>query len=128
MMELIHPQVLITDDDADFRQSLADALSRRGYGTVLAGDGLEALEVIVHGNIHLALMDVHMPRLDGLSMLESVKSRLPDLPCILMSARLDSKIVERARELRAENILSKPFSLRVLSETIRQILGRPNGC
>ncbi|XZE21681.1 response regulator [Pirellulaceae bacterium SH449] len=127
-MEMTHPQVLITDDDIDFRQSLADALSRRGYGTILASDGLEALKVIEHGNIHLALMDVHMPRLDGLGMLESLRSTAPNLPCILMSARLDPQIVERARELRADNILSKPFSLRVLSDTIRQVLDRFYPC
>jgi DNA-binding response OmpR family regulator len=127
-MEMTHLQVLITDDDIDFRQSLADALSRRGYGTILASDGLEALKVIEHRNIHLAIMDVHMPRLDGLGMLESIRLKAPNLPCILMSARLDPQIVERARELRAENILSKPFSLRVLSDTIRQVFERFYPC
>jgi CheY-like chemotaxis protein len=126
-MQLTNPQLLITDDDLDFRESLADALSRRGYSTVLAADGLEALEVIQRGNIHLALMDVHMPRLDGLGMLASLRTAHPDLPCILMTANLDNQIVERAKALRAENILSKPFPLSLLSDTIRRLMDRCYG-
>ena len=72
-MQMLEPNLLITDDDRDFRLSLSEALSRRGYRTVLAADGFEALEVIRSQHIHLALLDVHMPRLDGLGMLQSLR-------------------------------------------------------
>ena len=121
-MQFTHPHVLITDDDRDFRLTLADALTRRGYTTTLAADGLEALEVIQHGSIHLALMDVHMPRLDGLGALESVRSQHPDMPCILMSAELDDSIVERAKALQTYEVLRKPFRLHVLAETIQRLI------
>lgn len=121
-MQLTHPNVLITDDDRDFRLSLADALTRRGYIPILAADGLEALDVIQHGNIHLALMDVHMPRLDGLGTLETVRTQHPDMPCILMSAELDEAIVARAIALRTPEVLRKPFRLQVLAEKMERLM------
>lgn len=121
-MQLTHPNVLITDDDRDFRLSLADALTRRGYIPILAADGLEALDVIQHGNIHLALMDVHMPRLDGLGTLETVRTKHPDMPCILMSAELDETIVARAIALRTPEVLRKPFRLQVLAEKMERLM------
>lgn len=116
------PHVLITDDDRDFRVSLAEALSRRGYATTLAADGLEALDIIEHGRIHLAIMDVHMPRLDGLGALATVRHHHPEMPCILMTAELDETIVARAKELKAPEVLSKPFRLNVLAETVKRLI------
>ena len=121
-MEMLEPQLLITDDDRDFRTSLGEALNRRGYRTVLAADGIEALEVIRSQHIHLALLDVHMPRLDGLGMLKSLRSSRPTLPCILMSAQMDESIISQARQLRTDQLLSKPFSLSLLSDMIRILL------
>jgi len=121
-MQMLEPNLLITDDDRDFRLSLGEALSRRGYRTVLAADGVEALEVIRSQHIHLALLDVHMPRLDGLGMLQSLRDACSTLPCILMSAKMDESIVTRARQLRTDQVLSKPFSLNLLVETIRLLL------
>lgn len=121
-MQWTEHQLLITDDDEDFRSTLGDALSRRGFRTQLASDGVEALEVIEHGGIHLALFDVHMPRLDGLGALQSIRERSPRLPCILMSAKLDEGIIARANELGAEAILPKPFSLASVVDAIRRLL------
>ncbi|MEQ1829732.1 MAG: response regulator [Pirellula sp.] len=121
-MQMLGPQLLITDDDVDFRTSLGEALNRRGYRTLLASDGLEALDVIRHNNIHLALLDVHMPRLDGLGMLRSLRDTKSTLPCILMSAKLDESIVHQAKQLKTDQLLSKPFSLALLAETIRNLL------
>ncbi len=126
-MQMLEPNLLITDDDRDFRLSLSEALSRRGYRTVLAADGLEALEVIRSQHIHLALLDVHMPRLDGLGMLQSLRDTSSTLPCILMSAQMDESIVTRARQLRTNQVLSKPFSLTLLADTIRMLLEQSYG-
>lgn len=127
VMQLLEPNLLITDDNRDFRLCLAEALSRRGYRTVLAADGLEALEVIRSQHIDLALLDVHMPRLDGLGMLQSLRDTRSTLPCILMSAKMDESIVTRARQLRTNQVLSKPFSLNLLADTIRALLDQCKG-
>ncbi len=126
-MQMLEPNLLITDDDRDFRLSLGEALSRRGYRTVLAADGLEALEVIRSQHIHLALLDVHMPRLDGLGMLQSLRDSSSTLPCILMSAEMDESIVTRAKQLCTPQVLSKPFSLNQLAEMIRLLLDQSYG-
>jgi two-component system response regulator (stage 0 sporulation protein F) len=121
-MQWTDHQLLITDDDDAFRATLGDALSRKGFRTRLACDGMEALQVIEHGGIHLALFDVHMPRLDGLGVLQSIRDRTPRLPCILMSAKLDDGIIARAQELGAEAILPKPFSISAMVDAIRRLL------
>jgi DNA-binding response OmpR family regulator len=126
-MQMLEPQLLITDDDRDFRLSLGEALNRRGYRTILAADGLEALDLLQSQHIHLALLDVHMPRLDGLGMLRSLRDSQPTLPCILMSAKLDASIVSQAKQLQTDEVLSKPFSLNLLAETIRNLLARCYG-
>ena len=127
VMQTLEPQLLITDDDRDFRLCLGEALSRRGYRVVLAADGMEALEVLQSQHIHLALLDVHMPRLDGLGMLRSLRDSKSSLPCILMSAKLDESIVSQAKQLHTDQVLSKPFSLNLLSDTIRNLLMRCYG-
>jgi len=117
-------RVLITDDDEAFRMTLDEILQRRGYSTCQACDGLEAIEAIECGNIHLALFDIHMPRLDGLGALERVRRALPQLPCILMSAKLDDRILARAEQLQAQAILPKPFSISDLVQSIKRALLR----
>jgi len=126
-MHVTDHRVLITDDDVAFRHTLDEALTRRGYRTCLAADGIEALDVIERGNIHLALFDVHMPRLDGLRALESARTLAPGLPCILMSAKLDETILSKARQLNAEHVLPKPISLSALVECVRSLLDRVYG-
>ena len=117
-------RVLITDDDEAFRMTLDEILQRRGYSTCQACDGLEAIEAIESGNIHLVLFDIHMPRLDGLGALERVRRALPSLPCILMSAKLDEGILARAHQLQAPAVLPKPFSIPELVQTIKNALLR----
>jgi CheY-like chemotaxis protein len=85
---------------------------------------IEAIEAIECGNIHLVLFDIHMPRLDGLGALERVRRALPSLPCILMSAKLDEGILARARQLQAQAVLPKPFSIPELVQTIKNALLR----
>ena len=116
------PQLLITDDDRDFRDSLAEALSRRGFGLLLAGDGCEAIEIIREKPVHLMLVDMHMPKLSGLETLASLRKLQIPTPCILMSAALDERIVDEAEQLSTATVLSKPFSLQTITQAIRHIL------
>ena len=116
------PQLLITDDDRDFRDSLAEALARRGFGLLLASDGCEALEIIRLQPVHLMLVDMHMPRLSGLETLASLRKLEFATPCILMSAALDDRIVDEAEQLSTSTVLAKPFSLKTITTAIRHIL------
>ncbi len=120
-------RLLVTDDNIDFRGSLCEGLRRRGYSTVEAADGWEALSILADLRVDMLIADIHMPRLDGLEMLERVRQLPAHLPCILMSAELDELLIDRAKRLSPETVLAKPFSLATVSNAIRQILAS-RGC
>ena len=104
------PTVLITDDDLGFRETLRSVLEPQGLQTVLASDGEEALDIIRRQEVHLLLSDMHMPKLTGLETIRRVKAMKAVLPCILLSADVDTSLVRQAFRLRAFSVLPKPVS------------------
>ena len=101
------PSLLITDDDPGFRETLRVIFEPKGFRTLLAGDGEEALKIVRNETVHLVLLDMHMPRLTGLETLRMLKEFRAMLPCILLSAQLDELIIEQARLAHAYLVLSK---------------------
>jgi DNA-binding NtrC family response regulator len=121
-MTLELPQLLITDDDVNFRETLRMGLEPRGFRTILAGDGEEALQIVRSHVIHLALLDMHMPRLTGLETLRLLHEVRAMLPCILMSAQLDEMLIEQAKQAQAFAVLAKPITMRQLTAKVRRAL------
>lgn len=118
-----HPaRLLITDDDRDFRETLGELLARRGFETILAEDGQEAVEIVQKNPVHLLMIDMHMPRLTGIETLATLRNLSLIIPSILMSAKLDESIVVQARELDAAQVIAKPFSGKAIVSTICDIL------
>ncbi|TWT81962.1 Response regulator MprA [Planctomycetes bacterium CA13] len=119
---MIVPNLLVIDDDTAFRQVVCEGLSRRGFEVEEAVDGHQALEVIRNKQFHLALVDVHMPRVTGLELLR----QLPETPnrpaCVLMSAKLDEAIRREAELMKAYRVLSKPIRLAALCDVVRAAL------
>lgn len=72
-MRLITPRLLITDDDRDFRETVAGLLTERGFETLQAADGEEALQIVCRQKVHLLLLDMQMPRLSGLETIERLR-------------------------------------------------------
>jgi CheY-like chemotaxis protein len=118
------PSLLITDDDDAFRETLQDLLEPLGVRTLLASDGEEALRIIRSHVVHVALFDMHMPRLTGLETMRLVKQFKALLPCILLSGGLDELIIEEARRQHAFSVLAKPVTRRQLTGTVRLALER----
>ncbi|MGA2034673.1 MAG: response regulator [Thermoguttaceae bacterium] len=118
------PSLLITDDDPDFRETLQGVFAPQGFRTLLAGDGEEALQIVHTEEVHLLLLDVHMPKLTGLETLRQVKQFRAMLPCILLSAQWDDSLLEQARTAHAFLMLSKPVTLRQITGAVRQALER----
>jgi len=116
------PSLLITDDDPAFRETLQVVFEPEGFKTILAKDGEEALEIVQTQEVHLVLLDMHMPKLTGLETLRRVKQFKVILPCILLSARLDELILEQARQAQAYSVLSKPITRSQLTRIVRQAL------
>jgi len=123
------PSLLITDDDDDFRQTLRDVFEPRGFRTLLAANGEEAVEIVQTQRVHLLLLDMYMPKLTGLDTIRRVKSLHELLPCILLSADMDERLAEEARRAKAFSVLSKPVRFAdvtsVVSRAMRSVYGWP---
>lgn len=119
-MRLETPRLLITDDDRDFRVTVADVLRSRGFDTLEAGDGEEALDVLHHEQVHLLLLDMHMPRLSGLETIRRLRQVELEVavPWILISAALDDQIVAEARAAAVFSVLPKPLRLPQLTSAV----------
>lgn len=121
------PRLLISDDDRDLRETLGELFFRRGMEVLFAEDGEQAIDLVFRLPLHVALIDLHMPKRNGLEVLEqlhlrkaSVSQPLP--ACILMSAKLDQVVVERAREVEVFRVQSKPFSIREIQSLVQSAL------
>ena len=123
-MQLVHPTILITDDDRAFREALRDLFARRGLDTLLARDGDEALEIVRREQIHVVLLDMHMPRRTGLETMHAVRQMNADLPCILISGGLDAQTRRQAEAADFFGILEKPVRLDVVTSVVAQAFQR----
>jgi CheY-like chemotaxis protein len=122
-MRLEYPSLLITDDDRDFRETLRGVLEPR-FRTLVAGDGEEALDIVRRQEVHLLLLDMHMPKLTGLETLRRVKQFKSRLPCILLSAALDEALIRQAELAEAFSVLSKPVTRQQITSTVEAALRR----
>jgi len=118
------PSLLITDDDAALRETFRGVLARLGCRTLVAADGEEALQIVQTREVHLVLLDMHMPRMTGLETLRMVRRFRALLPCILLSAQLDERIVEQAQREQAFSVLRKPVTRGQLVGVVTQALKR----
>ncbi|HEV2971581.1 MAG TPA: response regulator [Pirellulales bacterium] len=127
---MVVPSLLITDDDTAFRETLCGLFQPRGFRVFSAGDGEEALKILGQENVHLVLLDMHMPRLTGLETLRRVKLFRSRLPCILLSARMDEALAQQARMAEAFSVLAKPVSrlsiTNAVDHALRRIYGWPD--
>lgn len=122
MMPVQTPSILITDDDHDFRETLRVVFEPRGFRTLLAGDGEEALKIVRQQEVHLLLLDMHMPRLSGLETIRQVKQLRGQLPCILLSAGLDELLIQQAQMAEAFSVLAKPVSRLQITDVVERAL------
>lgn len=113
-------RVMVIDDDADIRESLADALAEAGHDVLCAGDGAHGLRVLAGGVPlpGLILLDLMMPVMDGLDFraAQLADPRLRDIPVVLLSA--DAAVRERAAELKVSGFYRKPIGLQSLYELV----------
>lgn len=117
-------RILVVDDDRAVRESLRRSLSFNGYSVELAQDGVEALEAISNDRPDALVLDVMMPRLDGLEVCRHLRSTGDDLPILVLTAR--DSVSERVAGLDAgaDDYLPKPFALEELLARMRALLRR----
>jgi CheY-like chemotaxis protein len=112
------PSLLITDDDRALRETLGGMFQERGYRTLLASDGVEAVEIVRADVVHLVLLDQNMPRLKGLEVVGHLAQLELPPPCILMSAELDDGLQRAARLSNVVSVLAKPLRPAVISDAV----------
>jgi DNA-binding NtrC family response regulator len=119
--------ILITDDDRGCREALRDIMAPRGYRTLLASCGEEALAIAREETIHVALLDMHMPTLTGLETLRLLRQIRAMLPCILVTADATASLMHQAIQESAYSVIQKPISKNVVMYTVVRALVRYYG-
>jgi len=110
--------ILVVDDDQFFRSAVNTILRRAGFQTIEARDGLEAYEIVraIGARIELLLTDLLMPRMDGLSLIESVRELHPKMPVLLMTGS------SHKNQPRSYAVLNKPIGGEALLQAVRSAI------
>ena len=115
--------VLVVDDEERIRTLITRSLSSEGHSGVSAGDGISALERLASADIDLVLLDLMMPRCNGLTVLTSLRERKDETPVIVLSGVTDIAARVQALDRGAVDVVAKPFSLVELLARTRRHLG-----
>jgi CheY-like chemotaxis protein len=112
--------ILIVDDQAVTRRVLSLTLRNEGYDIMTAEDGLDALSRLEEAPVDLVLLDITMPRMDGLALLHALRSdeRHAALPVIMLTANGQDSTRKAALSIGADGFLTKPTSSHELIETV----------
>lgn len=110
--------ILVVDDESDVRNLLRKFLTRRGYEVLTAGDGEAAIEAIRENRPDIVLLDIRLPKMDGLSVLQRLRDESDDVAVITMSGNADEDTARRSLELGAADFITKPFNLPYLETSL----------
>lgn len=117
-------RVLIVDDDRAIRESLARALELDGYEVSLAPDGAAALATIRADRPDMAIVDLMMPNVDGLTLCRVLRAERDRLPILMLTARTETSDRVAGLDAGADDYLPKPFDLPELAARVRALLRR----
>ena len=120
---MVMTTVLVVDDEPIVREVVVSYLEREGYRTLEAADGERARQLVEEASPSLVVLDVMLPRIDGLELCRWIRSR-SDLPVILLTARGEEADRIVGLELGADDYVTKPFSPRELAARVRTVLRR----
>jgi len=105
------PVVLIVEDDQLMSDSLKKVLGGEGFSALSAATGAEARKLIENSVVHLVLLDIRLPDMDGLDLLKVIKEFEPDIPILVMTAYSDVTVAVNAMKKGASDYIQKPFEL-----------------
>jgi len=121
------PKVLVIDDEPGVRELISEALSLSEISAVQAADGLEALSFLRRERFDLLILDINMPKLDGLALLEKLRNEGMSVPVLMLSARADKADINKGLRTGADDYLTKPFSIEELVLRVKAIMRRSKG-
>jgi two-component system, OmpR family, response regulator len=119
-------KILLAEDDCRIAQSLTEALSKEHYIVDRASDGQEGLEFVQVGDYNLLLLDITLPKMDGISLCNKVRSQGFRMPIMLLTARDTAGDKVAGLDAGADDYVVKPYNLQELSARIRALLRRGN--
>ena len=114
-------RILVADDEESIRWVLSKALKQKGFSVDLAHDGRQALELIKDNCYDLAILDIKMPGITGLDLLDKVREMNNDLLVVIMTAEASMKNAVEAMKRGAYDYITKPFDLDVIDAIIEKV-------
>jgi two-component system response regulator AtoC len=118
----VKPRILVVEDDSLTADSIARVLSRQGYDTAVVSNGADARKILEESAVHLILLDIRLPDMNGLDLLRAAREVEPDIPAIVMTAYTDVKVAVDAMKAGADDYLQKPFELDELKVIVSRAL------
>src|ERR687883_235535 len=118
------PRILLVDDEQSIQTLLSYPLRKDGYDVVQANDGREALARFGESTFDLVVLDVMMPRIDGLEVCRRLRARNSTVPIIMLTAKAEEIDKVLGLELGADDYITKPFSLREFRSRVKAALRR----
>ena len=116
--------ILIVEDDKEIREGIEIYLKNQGYLVFQAADGVEGLEQIEKEEIHLAIVDVMMPRMDGITMVMQMRDKGYEFPVIMLSAKSEEVDKIMGLNMGADDYVTKPFTTMELLARVNSHLRR----
>lgn len=117
-------RVLIAEDEADLVKALRDNLEFEGHQVLVAADGEAALQAALSQNPDLLLLDIMMPKRDGLDVCRKVREAGFTIPILMLTAKSQEVDIVRGLEVGADDYITKPFSIRELLARVKAALRR----
>ena len=121
-METYH--ILIVEDDKEIREGIEIYLKNQGYSVSQAADGIEGLQRIEAEEFHLAIVDIMMPRMDGITMMMKVREKGYEFPVIMLSAKSEEVDKIMGLNMGADDYVTKPFTTMELLARVNSQLRR----
>ncbi|KIA83691.1 transcriptional regulator [Kaistella solincola] len=117
-------KILIADDEHKIIMTLEYAFRKAGYEVFIARDGSEVLELLKTEIPDLILLDIMMPKMDGFSTLQEIKTqeKLKNVKVIFLSAKNNPVDIEKGLEMGADDYITKPYSIKKLTERVDELL------
>ena len=110
-------KILIIDDQPGIRLLLNEVFKKEGYTPLLAANGMEALKIVEEEPVDCVLLDMKIPGMNGLEILQHLKAKNEKVPVIMMTAYGEQGLIDEAKKLGASNYFTKPFNIfEVLAE------------
>ena len=119
-------KVLVIDDEQGIRTLLDTLLSRKGYDVLLADSGQKGLEVFRRARPDVVVLDLKMPGMDGLTVLQQNRHLNPTQPVIILTGAGNPDSEQRVRELGVTEYVEKQFSLHLLGDALKRLLKTPD--